>query len=356
MDSALKSRIRKEIQAGKVLPEILSRHSDESSWDIRSLFAAVKREQIIERVENEAWNHVPFTPMSVISKKGLEAMNAGWMRPIQLSFTPLSLTKPLFAKAGRTTLVMADPHSPDEDPHAMDLVYQIGRAAAIDDLIIDGDLYNVSSLSKYTPTAEQHLRWVEERAEAVRLPVQIRQNFPNIPIRFLPGNHDMRPIKWINANALPLQGILTLSQWLGLDDPKLNFEIVEEGRIMLAEGNLMVKHGTSVSQNAGHSVKKEIDKAGVSIIMGHVHRRALIEVTKADEILTGVELGCLCNLRPDYGNVEDVVNWQQGFAIVTEYDGGEFDIELIKIKDGRATFRGKRFVSRVNTLKIKEVA
>lgn len=348
MDSAIKAKIRKDVKQGAALPELLLKYGQEYSWDIRTLFAGVKREHLLDKVEGEAWNG-SYSPATVISKKGLEAMNAGWMRPLELSFPILSPSKIIFEKTGRPTLVIADPHSPDEDPHAMDLVYQIGRAAGVERVIIDGDLYNVSSLSKYTPNAEQHLRWVEERAEAIRLPIQIRQNFPDVPIDFLPGNHDMRPIKWINANALPLQGILTLAQWLGLDAPALDFNIIEEGKIMLAGGNLMVKHGTSVSQNAGHSVKKEVDKAGVSVVMGHVHRRALIEVTKAHEELTGIELGCLCNLKPDYMNPEDVVNWQQGFAIITEYDDDDFEIELVKIKNGRATFRGKRFKSRINS-------
>lgn len=351
MDSLLRIQIRKAIlEEGLSLQQLVARFdSPEDAWDIRRIYADVKREQAQARVD-QATELRPYTPSAVISKKGLEAMNAGWMRPINLEFTSLKQTKPLFTKASRTVLVCADIHAPDEDPDAMDVMYQIGRAVGIDELIIDGDLYNVSSLSKYTPNADQHLRWVDERAEAIRVPVQIRQNFPNIPIKFLPGNHDMRPIKWINANALPLQNILTLSQWLGLDDEKLGFEIIDGGRVELANGKLIVKHGTSVSQIAGQSVKREIDKAGVSIIMGHVHRRALIEVTKANEILTGVELGCLCNLRPDYGNPEDVVNWQQGFIIVTEYDDDEPAIEMVKITNGRASFRGKRFQSRVTKL------
>jgi predicted phosphodiesterase len=348
MDSLLRIQVRKAIlEEGLSLQQLVARFdSPDDAWEIRRIYADVKREQAQTRVD-EATELRPYTPSAVISKKGIEAMNAGWMRPINLEFSPLKQTKPLFAKASRTVLVCADIHAPDEDPDAMDVMYQVGRATGIDELIIDGDLYNVSSLSKYTPTPDQHLRWVDERAEAIRVPVQIRQNFPNIPIRFLPGNHDMRPFKWINANALPLQNILTLSQWLGLDDEKLGFEVVEGGRIELANGKLIVKHGTSVSQNAGQSVQREINKSGVSTIMGHVHRRALIEVTKANEVLTGVELGCLCKLRPDYGNIEDVVNWQQGFAIVTEYDDDDFDVEMVRITNGRATFRGKRFQSRV---------
>jgi hypothetical protein len=81
--------------------------------------------------------------------------------------------------------------------------------------------------------------------------------------------------------------------------------------------------------------------------MGHVHRRALIEVTKATQELTGIELGCLQNLRPEYLAAEETANWQQGFGIITELGDGQYAPELIKINNGRAFYRGKLFQSRV---------
>jgi hypothetical protein len=163
----------------------------------------------------------------------------------------------------------------------------------------------------------------------------------------LAGNHDDRPIRWIDGNAVPLQGLFSLEHYLGIDDPKLNFTYVPEGKILLADGSLMVKHGTSISQNSGESVKKEINKAGCSVVMGHVHRRALIEVTKAAHELTGIELGCLQVLHPDYLPAEETANWQQGFAIITELGDGQFAPELIKITNGRAFYRGRLFESRL---------
>jgi UDP-2,3-diacylglucosamine pyrophosphatase LpxH len=328
------------------LPETFARFPTIPQWDLRRLYADVKREEAMRAREAQTDALVSLPPG--MTRKGIEAMHAGWLRPMLLSFAPLPFTEPLFTRAGKTTAIISDIHAPDQDDHAMDVMYQICRAVGIDRLIIDGDLFDVASVSKYAPSAERHLRWVDERREAMRTVVQIRQNFPDIPIDFIPGNHDVRPLKWVDSNATALQGLFTLEQWLGLDDPALNFNVVKDGRVMLANGQVMVKHGTSVSGNAGYSVMKEIAKAGTSVIMGHVHRRAIIEVTKAHADLVGVELGCLCSLTPHYGNKEDVVNWQQGFALFTEYDDGDFEIELVKIKDGRAKFRGMRFESRLS--------
>ncbi len=314
-------------------------YPDEDHWELRRIVAEVKREQALIRTDETAIE-------TKISKKGVEALQAGWLRPINLSFDTLPPSEPSIEKNGRVIGVISDPHYPDHDEHAIDVMFQIGRFVGFDELIINGDLFHCSSLAKYVPSAEQHLRWVDEKKASLAEIIKIRQNFPDIPIKFLPGNHDTRPIKWINANAVPLQGLFSLSEWLGLDDVKLNFELVEEGKIMLANGNLMVKHGTRVSQSAGSSVMREMDRAGCSVIIGHVHRRAIVEETKASGEITGVELGCLCQLSPDYLEVEDTANWQHGFAIVTEY-GDDFGVELVRINKGKADFRGHRFVSRI---------
>jgi hypothetical protein len=38
-------------------------------------------------------------------------------------------------------------------------------------------------------------------------------------------------------------------------------------------------------------------------------------------------------------------NWQQGIAVVTLQDDGQFFTELVQIKDGTAWFRGNRFTA-----------
>lgn len=277
------------------------------------------------------------------------ALRAGFFRPIEVKVVDVPKVKPLFKKAGQEYLVFADLHAPDHDAHALDVMLQIGQTTRPDGVIIDGDGMDVHSLSKYTPSPDKPLRWVEERQKAVQPFGLIRSVFPDLPIDYIPGNHCIRPLKYIASVAAPLQGLFELPQLLGLDS--LGFNFVDSK--LLAANNLLIKHGTKVSKHAGYSVRAEMEEAGMSVIMGHVHRRALVEVTKATQRvnneapLTGVELGCLCNLKPDYMPVEDTANWQHGGAFVTIYDNDEFDIELIRIFNGRAHFRGRQFVSRI---------
>lgn len=339
---SLRLDLMQKIDEGKTLTQILQDVQPEDLWTTRQTYAEILRDRVREEQDE---TFVPVEPL--ISKKGIQALNAGWLRPVQLNFDTLPPAKIRGTKQGKVTGIISDLHYPTHDPHAIDVTFQICRAAGIDELIINGDLFDCASLSKYTPAPEQHLRWVSEREVALKEIVKIRQNFPDIPIKFLVGNHDERPIKWINANAVPLQGLFPLAHWLGIDDPKLNIQVVEENKIMLAEDSLMVKHGTVVSQQSGDSVKKEINRAGCSVIMGHVHRRAWIEITKAEQELTGIELGCLQTLRPDYLPTEDTANWQQGFAIITELGEGRFSPELIKIDNGTAFYRGKLYESRI---------
>src|SRR3954470_16725406 len=103
MDSLLRIQVRKAlVEEGLTLQQLISRFdAPEDAWDIRRIYADVKREQAQARVE-KATESRPYTPSAVISKKGLEAMNAGWMRPFQLQCAPLKQTKPLFTKASRT--------------------------------------------------------------------------------------------------------------------------------------------------------------------------------------------------------------------------------------------------------------
>jgi predicted phosphodiesterase len=349
MKQNIKELVAKAINDGVPLQQLLEDYPEVDHWELRRAYAEARKAETLDQIGRAVDRIAIEAPQ--ISKKGIEALHAGWTRPVQLDlpeFEPIQLgTMPEWREddVAGIHLVVSDIHAPDQDDQAMDVMYQIGAAIVPNSVIINGDLFDCSSLSRFTPSSEQHVRWVEERNEAIKVIAQMRQQFAGIPFRFVPGNHDVRPLNWISSNALPLQNVFTLEQWLGIDDPKLGIEVVHDGRIVL--GNLLIKHGVKVGIHAGTSVKKEIDAHGMSVIMGHVHRRAIVEVTKTAHQLVGVELGCLCNLRPSYLPAEETANWQHGFAVVTEFKDGTFDVELVRINQGKAMFRGYVFKSRV---------
>lgn len=354
MGSELQDIIKEDIREhGYSFDELNKKYGDQvnDSWALRKLLAEYRRERALQDVEVR----IEPTIRKSVSTFGLPgptavALDEGFFRPIHIDIPKLTLPKPVFHRAGYQALILSDLHAPEHDPHAVDVVLQIGQAVGVDRVIIAGDLYDVHALSRYTTASHRPVRWVEERQEAVKEAVRIRANFPDIPIDFIPGNHDLRVQKWIDANAVPLQGLFSLEYLLGIED--LNFNVVD--RLVLADGRLLIKHGTKVSKNAGESVKKEILEAGMSVISGHCHRLSRIHVFHAaQEIqeaqpLLGVELGCLAKLHPDYQEKEDTANWQHGAAILSIADDGFFNVELISIHNGRSLFRGMQFISRVN--------
>ena len=70
-----------------------------------------------------------------------------------------------------------------------------------------------------------------------------------------------------------------------------------------------------------------------TVLEGHGHRTS----THSEPDMFGAErvcfsTGCLCDLRPAYA----VLNkWNHGFAVVTVHDGGEFDVQNLRVAAGR---------------------
>ena len=317
---------------------------------LRVLLAEYRRE-VAKRLETDIPNAFRSGTGFDIPKKVETILDAGMLRPLEVSFNWLPPQLAPAPSVGAKRLIISDMHAPDTAWEALDVAIQAGQDADVDEVIIAGDGFDVHALSRFTPSSDKPMRWVEERVKAVETPAYVRANFPDKPIYYLPGNHCLRVKRYIDSNAPQLQGLFALDYLLGLDDPALAIDTIEAGR-MLVGNNILAKHGTKVSKHAGYSVKREIEDAGMSVIMGHVHRMAMVHVRTARQELSGaqplvgVELGCLCDLNPSYLEPENTANWQHGAAIVTVLENGYHDVELIKIHEGQAVFRGNVYTSR----------
>jgi len=320
--------------------ELVAAYPHVDVWELRKLRAEVARDKFLSS------GVVPAT----MSPKGRQAIQAGWFRPIELN---IDLPKVKITRKNdkdtKQYLIISDIHAPYEDIRALNLVLDIGKYYEVDEIIINGDLLDLASLSRFTPSADQPLRFVDERKEYLPIAALIREAFPDKPITYRLGNHDIRALHWIDANATPLQGLYTLDnvdELLGIRD--LKFDVVYDEPTVLANNSLLVKHGTIVRKNSGYSVKAEIEGAAMSVIMAHVHRRGVVEFSKTSQQIKnerpwiGIEQGCLCDLNPHYSIPEQAVNWQQGAVLLT-VSGGDFEPELLRIDNGRSFVRGKLF-------------
>lgn len=314
------------------------------AWQARSIRREVRRE--LASVDTAV-----APTLDGLTKTAQTVLQTGFMRPIKLSLQERPSIKPIFMKAGVEILVLPDIHAPVHDPHALDVAIQVGQCLNVDRVILNGDGVDAHSLSRYTPAADRPYRWVDERALAVPVFQMIRESFPKIPITYLFGNHCRRPKDFIARVAPQLQGLMTLPELLGITD--LGFEFEEDNRVVLADNQLVVKHGTTARGEAGASVQAEVRAHGMSVIMGHVHRMAYYSVTRTAQVLRGeqpllgVEPGCLCNLDVDYLEKENTANWQHGCVVITLHDDGTYDVEPVRIFGGKAFFRGLQFRSRI---------
>jgi hypothetical protein len=123
---------------------------------------------------------------------------------------------------------------------------------------------------------------------------------------------------------------------------------------------LHVIHGDKVA-SGGSTAHKYLSTVKTSVIYGHIHRREWAERTRDDHdgarTILAASPGCLAKIsgevpstrgghdldgRPLY-RAED---WQQGLCLVEYIPGdGEFNLEMIPIRDGWARWRGRDYVA-----------
>lgn len=317
-------------------------------WTLRNVRREFRRENAFAELPPASL--IEAAQMEGLSPMAKAALRAGFFRHATYNVIEQRPVKPMFRKSAFRYLVWSDGHAGDEDADAIDVTIQIGQAADVDEVVFAGDWFDAHAVSKYVPSADRAARWVDERAKALPVVAAARAAFAKKKAWWINGNHDTRPMRYIDAVAPQLQGLFTLPQLLGIDG--LDFSYPEDNRIVI-EDKLLVIHGEKVRKDSGASVKAEVADYGMSVVMGHVHRRAKYEVTTAaqelrgDQPLLGVELGCLCNLRPSYISKERTANWQHGAAIISVFDNGYVDVDPISIHNGMASFHGILFESRV---------
>ena len=116
-----------------------------------------------------------------------------------------------------------------------------------------------------------------------------------------------------------------------------NIELVDS--VTLGGDSLLVLHGDIIRGEGGYTAKASREKWMHSVIVNHVHRVGMSAKTitalahKPTSYVVGYENGCLCKLEVPYGRA---LNWQQGFAIVTEGED-TFGVEQVLINNGVAT-------------------
>jgi len=131
----------------------------------------------------------------------------------------------------------------------------------------------------------------------------------------------------------------------GMIEPTSQLQLVERGynlhkyNELLKLGRLYVTHGIYAGANP---IKKHLDELKVNILFGHTHTLGMrLSSSIAREIaFAGYNIGAVCDLSPDFMRKRPN-SWTHGFAIGYFFPNGYFDVQLIRIVQGKCIVNGK---------------
>lgn len=260
-------------------------------------------------------------------------------------------------------MLSSDQQFPYQDDNMIKLWFKVMRWFKPDVVDYLGDTDDQACYSKYTEgrSAEFLKMYKDNNGDAI-VPLmkheakgardfyaKTRKMLPDAQLFSALGNHDIRVFDYIDAKLPDYVEAVTPEALWGLDS--LGYDYIYYNQPPAHRyGDIHVHHGNAISQNAGESVKKDVENFGVSIIRGHSHRAGSMFQTYElrnggkGEILRGYEIGHMCDEKSSGMNYTNVHNWQKAFAIAHIENGVYPHIQLIHVSpDYTCYVDGKKF-------------
>lgn len=262
-------------------------------------------------------------------------------RPLGKPYNPLGLPKsdeqdwtPFIIEDPRTMGVIGDIHLPYHNLAALTAALQTLKKRKITTLLINGDLVDYHSLSRFV--RDPKARSIgEERDATLQFFKVVRRMFPNVRIIWKLGNHEERQDIYLTLKAPELLDLpeFRYENFFKLAD--YGVELVKDKRIIHA-GKLPVIHGHEYPTpvlGPVNAARGLFLRAKSSALVNHHHQ--VSEHSECDikgNLITCWSLGCLCELHPAYARLN---KWSHGFAIVSVDGAGNFEVENKRIIGGR---------------------
>jgi predicted phosphodiesterase len=239
--------------------------------------------------------------------------------------------------------VISDVHIPYHDRRAVESAVAHLKSLAIDTLLLNGDILDFYSCSRFDTDPEQRNTAYEVRQTAEFL-LWIRECFPKARLIFKEGNHDERYSLYLWRNAPALWGLKQLrlpavlgwelAEVSGNESTKLEkygWEYVTDKRMILA-GKLPILHGHEMKASSGgvNAARAAYVKASHPVLIGHLHKTS--QHTQTDIMLGECatwSVGCLCSLDPDYMPYSN--KWNHGAAFVEIAADGEYNVHNFRL-------------------------
>ena len=260
-------------------------------------------------------------------------------------------------------MLASDQQFPYQDDKMIALWFKVMKWFKPDVVDYLGDTDDQACYSKYTEgrsseflkmhkdnNGDQIVPLMRHEAKMARdFYTKTRKVLPKAQLFSALGNHDIRIFDYVDAKLPDYIEAVTPEELWGLDS--LGYDYIYYNELpKLRFGDMHVHHGVAISQNAGESVKKDVENFGVSIIRGHSNRAGSMFQTYElrnggqGELLRGYEIGHMADEKSSGMAYTNVHNWQKAFAIA-HIEGGVYPhIQVINVSpDYTCYVDGKKF-------------
>lgn len=237
-----------------------------------------------------------------------------------------------FPKRDAKILLIADVHLPYHDVKALDIALNYGILRNADTLLINGDLLDFYTLSRFEkdPRARHFSDELEMAREFLR---ECKKHFNHVYYKL--GNHEERFEKYMRLKAPELLGVQDFELSTLLRQGEIGFELITDKRI-IEVGHLNVLHGHEFFGGTSQAVNPARGlylKTNSNCLIGHLHKSSShTESTLDRKLITTTSVGCLCHLNPDYARIN---KWNHGFADIELSESGEYVLENKTIHNGK---------------------
>jgi hypothetical protein len=291
---------------------------------------------------------------------------------------------PKATTTGQTIIIAPDPQigfrryedgtlDPFHDERAIAVMLQIVRDAKPSRIVNLGDTCDFPEWSSKFLVSPEFVLTTQPTIDRTHryLAEQITEAPEGCAIDMLEGNHDnrlpiaitknaMAALRLRQANTPESWPVLSLQHLLRLDELGVDYrDGYPAGRVKLADGAghqtpLYAIHGERLTVSAVAKNERQ------SFVQGHIHRiqdhYETYEVDGEPVIVNAWSPGCLSRVDGSIPSTKGGAtakgypvrrweNWTQGIGVVTVLPDGTWEKEIVPIRDGRAIWRGKEYVS-----------
>jgi predicted phosphodiesterase len=252
---------------------------------------------------------------------------------------PASLTQKrgtfVFPTGCKKLGIIGDIHIPYHDEDAIETACDKMEEENVDSILINGDLLDFYQLSFHEKDPRK-VHFKDEIEAGKQFFEYMRSRFPGIPIYFIPGNHENRFERYLRIKA---------SELLDMDEFRLDVLLhVAEYRIeyipfrtKVVFGDFLIEHGDKIPGAGGVvPARTALMRLKTNCLINHFHKTSSssqrVYGVEDSTIIRGYSLGCLCELAPDYLEVNE---WNHGFAILTRLENKAIAVSNYKIEDNK---------------------